>query len=595
MIPLSSLSWRLVLFGLALLAPCALRAQDSLPPRDTTHRELPRDSVGQHPLPVVPGMDSLRDSVGLHPLFLVPSNDTLRDSLGLHPEIEVPTDSLGRPIIKYIEVRRANIFDSAEVKGFLTRAMNALHITTLPSVVTREILFHEGEPYDSAKVAETTRNLRALGVFRKVRIDSTTTDSGFVMKVFVQDGWSTQADLSFRSAGHQTDWQVSLSEGNLLGTASLFVTRYHHTPDRNSINFQFMQQRFLLRHLGIGLRYESQTAGKRGQVLVQRPFYSLEDKAGLTTVFDIRNEQVLQFRDGSGTAADSLRRRYTIGQAEGAIALSAGTRGYLRLGLDAQVRRDDYAPWPANTTSRSVTAMFGPFLEWRRANYVVSRGFYRMGRAEDVDVSNYGRIGLFAAPAALGYPRDGIGGLALARVGTRLSRGFAWIDARVNGVVTSAGLDSGSATLAGTFVYTPNIHHVLIAHADIGWLKNPLPGTEFDLGFLIGPRGFPLHAFTGDRTYFATTEYRYMLGEDIWKAIDLGVAAFADHGGAWWNYEGRRTGTDVGLGIRIGPSRAANANPTRLDFAYRFKNDAQRAGWLFVISSGLVFSTQFRQ
>ena len=38
-----------------------------------------------------------------------------------------------------------------------------------------------GEPYDSAKVAESERNLRRLGVFRSVKIDSTSTDSGLVV------------------------------------------------------------------------------------------------------------------------------------------------------------------------------------------------------------------------------------------------------------------------------------------------------------------------------------------------------------------------------------------------------------------------------
>jgi hypothetical protein len=544
---------------LALALPPALPAQDSTSTTDTSRVQAPHDSAGR-------------------PIAFV-----------------ADTDSLGRPIIRYIAIYRSDIYDTGEARSFIPRLMNGLHFVTHPSIVSREILLHPGDPYDSARVAETARNLRALGIFRKVRIDTVSTDSGMVLHVYTQDGWSTQADVRFRSAGHQTDWQLALIEKNLIGTATRFATRYRHTPDRSQLSFQFLQPRLLARTVSLGLRYEHRSDGTRGQIAIERPFFSLSDKSGISTLFDARNERVLRFFNGVGAAGDSLRRRYAIGEVEAATALRRGTGGYLRLGLFGQVRRDDYAPWPQNTITRSITATAGPFLEWRKADFVVTRGFARFGRDEDVDVSDFARIGLYGAPAFLGYKRDGIGGLAQLRVGTKLGRSFAWLDARANGVETSAGLDSGSVTLGGTAVYTPNRRHLLIAHADVGWIKNPLPSTEFDLGFAVGPRAFPIHAFTGDRTYFATAEYRYNFGEDVFKALDMGVAGFVDHGGAWYGGSARRTGTDIGIGFRLSASRAADANPTRFDLAYRMKNDAEKAGWVFVIASGLVFSTQPRQ
>jgi hypothetical protein len=516
------------------------------------------------------------------------------DSVGPRIGVPISTDSLGRPIIQYIQIRRSDIFDTAEARGFLPKLMNGLHITTAPGIVSREVLLKVGEPYDSATAAETARNLRGLGIFRKVILDTATTDTGFVLKVFAQDGWSTQADVRFRSAGNQTDWQLALIEKNLLGTATRFATRYRHTPDRNQLGFQFLQPRLLARTVLLGLRYEDRTDGTRGQVAIERPFFSLSDKAGVQTLLDLRNERVLRFREGLVDASDSLRRKYILGKVEMAKALRRGSRGYLRLGLTGQVRRDDFVPWPTKQAPQSVTGAFGPFLEWRRANFVVTRGFARFGRDEDVDVSNFARVGVSLAPAFLGYDSTGVGLLAQLRIGTKLTRGFAWLDTRANGLYNAGGLDSGSVTLGGTAVLTPARKHLLIAHADIGWIKNPLPATEFDLGFANGPRGFPIHAFTGDRTYFTTAEYRYNFGEDVFKALDLGVAGFVDHGGAWYDGEVRRTGTNLGLGLRLSASRAADANPTRLDLTYRLKNDRQRAGWVFVVASGLVFSTQPR-
>lgn len=526
-----------------------------------------------------------------------PPRDSAFGPVGVLPDTPavVERDTLGRPIIKYIEIHRSDIFDTTESRSFIAKLMNGLHFMTSASVITNEILFKVGEPYDSVDVAETARNLRTVAVFRKVRIDSVTTDSGFTVKVFTQDGWSTQADVRFRSAGSQTDWQVALIEKNLIGTATRFAVRYRHTPDRNQLGFQFLQPRLFRRTVLLGLRYETRSDGKRGQVAIQRPFFSLRDKAGISTLLDVRNERVLQFREGFHDASDSLRRKYVLASVEAAKAIHRGNRGYLRIGLNAQVRRDDFGIWPQKNLDQNVTGTFGTFIEWRRANYLVARGFTKIGQDEDVDVSNFARIGLSLAPDFFGYDSTGVGGLAQFRIGSKLGRGgFAWIDARANGLYTAGGLDSGSVTFGGTAVLTPMRKHLLIGHADIGWIKNPLPSGEFDLGFAVGPRGFPIHAFTGDRTYFATAEYRYIFGEDVFKAIDLGVAGFVDHGGAWYNGSDRRTGTNLGLGLRLGPSRAADANPTRLDLAYRFKNDREKAGWVFVVASGLVFSTQPR-
>jgi hypothetical protein len=500
------------------------------------------------------------------------------------------------PIIRYVQIVQSDVFDSSETKHWYARVGNGLHVVTHPGVIQRELLLDVGEPWDSAKAAETARNLRRLGVFRQVAVDSFSTDTGLVMRVTAKDGWSTQLDLRFRSTGGQTDWQISLNERNLLGTATRFVTRYRHTPDRNLVNFQFVQPRLFARNWSLGLRYEKRSDGSRGLVNVDRPFFTLSDRFGISTAFDYRNERVIQFFRGfRSTPGDSLRRRYVLGRVEAAKALSAGTRGYFHVGLLGQVRRDDFAPWPSQTTTESVTGLFGGFIEWKKANYAISRGFLSFGRDEDVDLSNFLRVQLNAALEPLGYSRGGVGPMVQARVGSQFGAGFAWIDARANGLYSSGGLDSGSVTLGATAVLRPVKGQLAILHGDIGWLKNPVPGTEFDLGFAVGPRAFPVHAFTGDRTYFATAEYRVTVADNLFKQLALGVAGFVDHGGAWYDGDAQRRGSDIGLGLRLSPTRAADANPTRFDFAYRFKNDREKGGWVFVFASGLVFATQPRQ
>jgi hypothetical protein len=204
------------------------------------------------------------------------------------------------------------------------------------------------------------------------------------------------------------------------------------------------------------------------------------------------------------------------------------------------------------------------------------------------------RVGLHAAPKLFGYARDGLGPEVGGRIGARLPGGFAYLDALADGVYTSAGLDSGSVQLGGTVVLQPGSRHVAVLHLEGGWLKNPVPGEEFDLGLGSGPRAFGSHAFTGDRSIFGSAEYRYTVVEDLAGLVGLGVAGFVDHGGAWYAGSPRRVGWDAGVGLRVGASRSSDTPALRFDLARRFANDVEKAAWVLSVGKGFAFTTSTR-
>jgi hypothetical protein len=139
-------------------------------------------------------------------------------------------------------------------------------------------------------------------------------------------------------------------------------------------------------------------------------------------------------------------------------------------------------------------------------------------------------------------------------------------------------------------VVQPNDAHLLVARVAGGRLENAPFGTEYDIGLGYGIRAFPSHAFTGDRYYLVNGEYRWLALPRFLGLVGLGVAGFVDHGGAWFGDATRRTGTDAGVGFRIGSIRSAGSIVGRLDFAYRFENDREPGGW--VVSLGRGFGWQ---
>ena len=495
-----------------------------------------------------------------------------------------------------MQVVRHSVFDTDEASLWPLRLVNALHITTLPYVIRRELLFESGQPWDSARVAESERNLRSLGVFRAVRIDSVTTDSGLVARVTTRDGWSTRPDFRFRSTGGELDYTLALIEDNLLGTATQASILYRNQPDRSSTTFGFRQRRLIGGRIGVNARYDDRSDGQRGALAIGQPFFTLASRTMVNLFVEARDERVLEWNEGRAEPVDSLFRDYATLRLDIGRAIRASTGGYLRAGLAAQLRRDDYDhPLSDRFGTGGTTAAIGGWIEHRSARFVRTAGYNALTQEEDIDLSTVVRLGAWLAPSAFGYHRGGIGPELFAQTGSGNQSGFVRASAAAQGLFGSgAELDSGSVRLAATAAWLPSPRHMAVLHASGGLIRRPLPGSEFDLGLGAGPRGFRQHAFTGDRMYFVSGEYRYGLAPDFLKVVDLGVAAFADLGGAWWSGDDPRSGWDAGIGLRLGTSRSPDVEANRIDLVYRSGNSRQPAGWLLVVAKGFAFSGDLR-
>ena len=503
------------------------------------------------------------------------------------PDSVAPTPS----IIRTIRLDRRNVYGEAEATSFLPRLVNGLRVATRPGVVTRELLFEVGEPYDSARVAETERNLRRLGIFRIVRVDTTRVDGGLAVTVHTQDAWSTTPDFTIRSTGTQTAWRVSLVEQNLLGTASLFALSYARDPDRDAFQIAFSQPRLIASQIGVGFYLDDRSDGRILSGQVSQPFLRMESPRAWLVSAEGRDERILRYIGGEPIASDTAQRDLGMFAASLGWALHANAQEYLRLGVGGRIWQDIFGTADSIPASGPTYGAISAGLEWRRARFVVTRGF-RASRDEDVDLSTTVRAGLGFTPQGWGYAEHGVVPSLAARAGAVISsRVFGYLDLAAHGRFTAAGLDSGSVQTAATVVAVPAEGHAAVFHAWGGWLHHPRPGGEFDLGLGLGPRGYRLHAYSGDRGVFATAEYRYMAFQDFLKLADIGVAGFVDWGGAWYQGSKVRTGWNLGAGLRFGPSRSTDLFLNRFDLVYRGGNEIEPAGWVVVIGKGLVFST----
>lgn len=501
--------------------------------------------------------------------------------------------STAEPYIDSIVIVNHDVFDPAEARSsVLFRVANALHFTTRPYVIRRELLFDVGERYDSARVEESLRNLRTLGIFRDVEADTVRHGDSVTVYLRTGDGWSTDLNLTGRSTGGTFSWAAGLLERNLLGTGAQAGITYRDEPDRTAVTLLGRWDRPLGSRLLVSGLYDNLSDGSVGEWAFERPFRAFSERFVLEFHGAAAERDMLQFR--SGELFQTFRRRLFFQRATFAYAPVASSALYVRVGLAAQVKREEYFLKPAQpvplTVPDTVTGAVGVFTDIAKARFKVTTHYIGFERDVDIDLSTRLNVGVWMAPADFGYQRSGIGPRGFFQTGAILGSQWVRFAARANGLFTSAGLDSGQVWAGFTAVSQALRKSATVFHLEAMVRKGTPPGHEIDLGHGIGPRAFEPHAFTGTRGIWGSLEHRAFVIDELLNVMGLGFAAFVDYGGAWFPDQPARFGGDVGAGIRFGATRSAGPNVGRLDVAYRFGDGLSgQSRWVVVFGRGFFF------
>jgi hypothetical protein len=490
------------------------------------------------------------------------------DSQPIRPSAHQPIDT--------IIIENGNVFDRADAApDWVAHLANGLHMRTRQWVIRRRLLMNRGDPFDRARMEESERSLRSLGVFRAVRVDTTRVDGGkLAVRAVTSDGWSTQPQASFTSVGGDKTWDVGFIERNFLGTATELALIYGKNPDRSRVDFDFTNPHFFGRRTLLTLRFSDLSDGHHGEWHFGIPFHETAARHSIETYGEMAQERVLQFRDDALT--DSTRHHFSRVGLIGGIAASATSHRYTRLWGGWEWRREDFGATDTSRVPYSVFTTVRAGIDVGSVRFRVLEHFNSFARREDVDLSPAFHAGV-VLESGLGYELSG-------QTSAVWKRGFAVLR------VTANGLDSTRTQAQVTVVSQEVPRHTLIGHVEGGVVTHPKPGAEFDpWAVQRGPRLFGVHDFTGTRTTWFVLEDRILVADDILGLMAMGVAPFLDYGGAWYGDEPARQGGDVGLSLRFGPTRAVRGEAAELAFGYRFGDGVKGKRWAFTLRKGFSF------
>jgi hypothetical protein len=518
-----------------------------------------------------------------------------------------------------VEIRTHDIFSPDEVSNtngalrFMRRTMNSVHFNTRHHVIRRELLFHPGDVFIPAQLAETERNLRDLGYLNNVHVSAVdTTDDGRVkVVVSTREAWTLRTSLSYSlaSSGDQR-WSVSGSDGNFLGHGVTAGAGVGADEDSSYWNLWYRQRRLFKAGFWLGLDYSQREDGYTRRVILNRPFYALDDPWGLelrgwNRAFDQRF--YLSNGGPAGVDPSNPDRLYALLayqekglEARFQVRTSSVLEGRVwRLGggldiVDKFFREDlrEVALSDGRSADLRWLNEFGqPYAREQGVEVNPFLWLYTEGRrwAKSRFVRQYGPVEDIPLDWVLDVKVGPVGGNVGSTTGYGLSRWHAeatfqrWFPVRNSYVLTQlvALGDAGSEPVR-TYQYGGVVGWVGKAGAEQSpWLtrifaeysqaENLSGANALLLGLDRGLRTLDFDGMAGDHLVRWSVEQGKATPWEAAGLVRFGVAAFYSGGSAWWRDEER--GADgyrheVGFGIRFGPTRAANSQIARIDLAW---------------------------
>ncbi|MDX1577914.1 MAG: hypothetical protein R3266_05495 [Gemmatimonadota bacterium] len=517
-----------------------------------------------------------------------------------------PTDTEGAEaaVLDTVIIQRQDLFsrEAASSNPFLGLA-NDLHATTKRYVIRRELLLRAGAVYDSSLAAESERNLRALGLFRSVRVDTSSVNGRRALRVTTKDAWSLQPRATARIASDGTlTGSFGVTETNVAGTGNSLRLWYVRQADRDGLVMSGSVRRLRGTRVGLSGAWSNLSDRSAGRWSVANPFRSFSDRWSVFYGGEAFSGRVLQFRVPDASVRDTTewRRRAFVNRGFVTFAPVASARRYLRVGASVEVRREEFfrvdnpAIDPDSVLALvpdTVTGLVGAFVEYRRARFQRVRRFNGFTE-EDQDLSDLAFLSLKLAPEGFGYPSTGVGARVVLASG--VSAGPVILKGLVDGnaLFNAAGLDSGRVVGTGTVAVRSGDRHATFLQVSGGVQDGPPPGAEFDLGFETLPRLWGPHAFVGTRSVRATLEHRFYAIDEILGIIGLGFAGFVDYGGAWYEDQSSRLGGDAGIALFAGSPLGSFAQVVHISGGYRFGGGvvgADESRWSVTLGSGIIF------
>ena len=475
--------------------------------------------------------------------------------------------------------------------------MNRLHWQTRESVIKQQLLFTEGLTLSPSALAESARLLRSRPYLMDAGINvQNPCEPEVDIEVITRDAWSLTPRVALNRSGGNSKTGFGVREKNLFGLGVQIEFKTVKNLDRQGQQFELSTKHLFNTRIQSSIYLENNDDGFVRAVSIGQPFYALDTRKSWGLEVSNVNEQVGFYQSGD-RIRDTQRMR-----AAGSIfygvsnGLKAGRSHRFIFGLSYE-RQDVLLAFAQNvdageTRTRKLVA---PFVQWSSASdqFINAVNFDLIGFTEDIETGLVHNLRLAVSPSALGGDQDRLQVSASAGMAVLASqKGLLRWDVSLSGLRDFDGNETQdivfSAGIRGLFKPTVGAGYHASLNLDVA--RNVMTGQQLFLGGETGVRGYIDRLQAGDRRLRLRLERRQYLDRNLFGLLNLGWLVFADVGRAWTPDDvagnPKQSLMDVGIGLRLAPTKAERGKMIHLDFAVPLKNrdDPLVSDYEFVVS-----------
>ena len=499
-------------------------------------------------------------------------------------------------VIGDVVIDSGNVFDPKQPgeDHWLARLANALHMTTRPEVLRRELGFAPGDPVSARRIHEAERRLRGFRFIKDARIRAELMDDGRVRAVVeAKDAWTLKASIGFSRVGGQNSFGFSLQEVNLLGRGKTIGLQYSQDPDRTSTLLRYQDPQLFGTAWTLRAVYQNLSDGQARELALAKPFRGLDDAwAADGLVRDLSYQPFVEQQGQMAYRVPLAEKTWEAGFA-GAVWRSGAEVQRLRIGAEYhQIRYgalETVTPGLLPPPLLDDRRLAGPSIAWTyfQDGFIATRDRLGMNQTEDYNLGWDLQLGLGIYAEAFGSDRNS------PFIRGRLAKGWAMDDSlvllRVGGSARheGEGIREGVAGANLTWYGPVGKRFASAARVDLDAVSGAGPEGVLYLGGEEGFRGYPNHFWAGDRRWLASFEERLFTDVQLWGLFRLGWVAFTDVGairrldtGAW-----SRTYVDVGGGLRIGDLKSSLGRVVLLNLAWPLVREPSQDRWQLIFGN----------
>jgi len=468
--------------------------------------------------------------------------------------------------------------------GLFSGRANLLHVQTRASLLRDFLLFHEGEPFDEARLRETERNLRALDFLRSASVVAGAPHDGAVdVTVTTEDAFTTDANADFSNDGWRSLYDVDVTQKNLGGSSAEADVRVASGRERSTRSLEMLHPALFGAYWSGDALLARSSDGGEEKLAIERPLFSYTTPYTAIASFDHLLQDARVYEDGA--VASLFRQEHRESALAYGRVLAATPRSSLRVVGGVDLLDDTFTPLQGSApldrhfdfVEAGVDSQAFDFVKLDHVDLGLREQDFNLGVHTSVYAARSRRGVLrFRSDNAAGYA-FGPHTLVL----TRLSAG-----GRARGRNRNAIASSDTR-----FVSRRGGEHPLtfVVRARIDYGSNVDRDVQFFADGQNGLRAYPNFAFSGPRRIVVNAEQRVSLGREWLSLVEPGVALFVDSGNAAARALFDRFKTDAGAGLRFGVSRF-ESTMIRADVAWAFNGSPlSRRGLVFSIATTQAF------